>query len=136
MGINIIFGIKKLKAFLSLFLPTALLDHFEIEQIQELGEVSHKRMIYHIHLTEKNELPQGYTKDTYESKGFYKPKTIQDFPIRGKAVYFVIKRRRWRDKITKQELKSDYSFIAEGSKLTSELSDFLKGTGRDPRRHH
>ena len=125
-----------MKELLSLFLPEALLDHFDIEFTQELGEVSHKRMIYHIHLTEKNELPQGYTKGYYESKGFYKPKIIQDFPIRGKAVYLVIKRRRWRDKTTKKELKSDYSFIAEGSKLTKELSDFLKGTGRDPRRHH
>lgn len=125
-----------MKTFLSLFLPEALLEHFDIELIQELGDVSHKGMIYHIHLTEKNVLPQGYTKDNYESKGFYNPKTIQDFPIRGKAVYFVIKRRRWRDKDTKQVLKSDYSFIAEGSKLTSELSDFLKGTGRNPRRHH
>ena len=33
------------------------------------------------------------------------------------------------------EIKSDYSFIADGSKLTVELSDFLKGTGRDPRRY-
>ena len=125
-----------MKEFLSLFLPEALLDHFDIELIQELGEVSHKRMIYHIYLTEKNELPLGYIKGGYESKGYYNSKVIQDFPIRGKAVYFVIKRRRWRHKTTKQELRSDYSFIAEGSKLTSELSDFLKGTGRDPRRHH
>lgn len=125
-----------MKEFLSLFLPESLLNHFDVELIQELGEISHKCMIYHIHLTEKNNLPQGYTKAQFESKGFYKPKTIQDFPIRGKAVYFVVKRRRWRDKKTKQELKSDYSFISEGSKLTSELSDFLKGTGRDPRRHH
>jgi hypothetical protein len=125
-----------LKELLSLFLPEALLNHFDIELIQELGEVSHKRMIYHIHLTEQNELPEGYTKTNYESKGFYAPKTIQDFPSRGKAVYLVVKRRRWRHKVTKQELKSDYSFITEGSKLTKELSDFLKGTGRDPRRHH
>lgn len=62
--------------------------------------------------------------------------TIQDFPICGKAVYLVIKRRRWRDKATQSvEIKSDYSFIAEGSKLTVELSDFLKGTDRDPRRY-
>lgn len=93
-------------------------------------------MIYHIYLTEKNELPSGYPKSDFESKGFYCSKTIQDFPIRGKAVYLIIKRRRWRHKLSKQELKSDYSFIAEGSKLTQELSDFLKGTGRDPRRHH
>ena len=125
-----------MKEFLSLFLPESLLNHFDLEVIQELGEISHKRMVYHIHLTEKNELPHGYTKDNYESKGFYKPKIIQDFPIRGKAVYLVIKRRRWRHKDTGQELKSDYSFIAEGSKLTNELSAFLKGTGRDPRRHH
>ena len=125
-----------MKELLSLFLPEALLNHFDIEFTQELGEVKHKRMIYHIHLTEKNELPIGYDNNQYESKGFYKPKIIQDFPIRGKAVYLVIKRRRWRNKTTKQELKSDYTFIAEGSKLTQELSDFLKGTGRDPRRHH
>jgi hypothetical protein len=47
-----------------------------------------------------------------------------------------IRRRRWRSKADKSiEVKSDYSFIAEGSKLTIELSDFLKGTGRDPRRY-
>ena len=39
-----------------------------------------------------------------------------------------------RDKNDKSiEVKSDYSFIAEGSKLTIELSYFLKGTVRDPR---
>jgi len=32
-------------------------------------------------------------------------------------------------------IKSDYSFVTEGSKLTIELSDFLKGTGRDPSRY-
>jgi hypothetical protein len=67
-------------------------------------------------------------------KGFYTSKTIQDFPIRGKACYLVIKRRRWRLKVDKKvEIKSDYSFISEGSKLTAELSDFLKGTGRNRR---
>lgn len=33
------------------------------------------------------------------------------------------------------EVKSDYWFIAEGSKLTIEVSNFLKDTGRDPRRY-
>ena len=119
-----------------MFLPEGLLSHFDIDYTEELGEVSPKRMVYHIYLREKNELPEGYKRANYESKGFYNPKIIQDFPIRGKAVYLVIKRRRWRHKLTKEEIKSDYSFLAEGSKLTSELSDFLKGTGRDPRRYH
>lgn len=121
---------------LSLFLPKSLLEHFSIIEYQELCELSYKREIYHIHLTENNELPVGYKRSEYESKGFYKPKIIQDFPIRGKAVYLVIKRRRWRHKISGDIIKSDYSFIAEGSKLTKELSDFLKDTGREPRRHH
>jgi transposase len=68
--------------------------------------------------------------DEFESKGFYERALIQDFPIRGKAVYLGIRRRRWRNKNDKSiDVKSDYSFIAEGSKLTIELSDFLKGTG-------
>jgi transposase len=93
-------------------------------------------MVYNIHLEEKNVLPQGYTNDDYESKGFHLPKTIQDFPIRGKAVYLIIKRRRWRHKEHGKIIQSDYSFIADGSKLTEELSAFLKGTGRDPRRYN
>ena len=131
-----IFVRKKLKEILSLFLPESLLNHFDIDSTQELCEVSHKRHIYHIHLTEKNNLPKGYTNSEYQSKGFYDAKTIQDFPIRGKAVYLVIRRRRWRHKESQTVIKSDYSFISEGSKLTQELSVFLKDTGRDPRRHH
>ena len=118
---------------LSIFLPESLLNHFDLLEVKELCEASSKKMIYHIELTEKNELPKAYNRIDYESKGFYPPKVIQDFPIRGKAVYLVIKRRRWREKQSRAEIKSDYSFIAEGSKLTLELSDFLKGTGRDPR---
>jgi hypothetical protein len=51
-------------------------------------------------------------------------------------VYLGIKRRRWRCKTNKNiEIKSDYSFITDGSKLTIELADFLKYTGFDPRRY-
>jgi hypothetical protein len=90
-------------------------------------------MIYHIELAEKNNLPKNYNRLNYESKGFYPEKTIQDFPIRGKTVYLVIKRRRWREKQSRIEIKSDYSFTTEGSKLTIELSDVLKDTGQEPR---
>lgn len=117
------------------FLPEQLVHHFEITDIQELGEIKYKRMVIEISLEEKNALPSGYDKSKYESKGFLPECRIQDFPIRGKAVYLKIKRRRWRHKETRQEIKSDYSFIAEGARLTEELSDFLKATGRDPRRY-
>lgn len=121
---------------LSIVLPQDLLTYFEIVNFKELGDVSIKKDCLHIYLEEKNRLPKGYSTTEYESKGFSSSKQVQDFPIRGKAVYLHIKTRRWRDKKTKsKQIRNDYSFIAEGSKLTVELSDFLKDTGRDPRRY-
>ena len=123
-------------SMLSLFLPEELLLHFDIVDFKELGDIQTKKDCIYIYLDEKNIMPQGYDSTEYESKGFYERTLIQDFPIRGKAVYLGIRRRRWRNKSDKSiEIRGDYSFIAEGSKLTVELSDFLKGTGRDPRRY-
>lgn len=120
----------------SSFLPEGLLTHFDIIDFKELGDLQTKKDCIYIYLDEKNILPGDYIIDEFESKGFCDRTLIQDFPIRGKAVYLGIRRRRWRNKTDKSiEVKSDYSFIAEGSKLTIELSDFLKGTGRDPRRY-
>ena len=118
----------------SWFLPEGLLSHFDIVDFKELGDLQTKKDCFYIYLDEKNILPKNYKDTEFESKGFYERALIQDFPIRGKVVYLGIRRRRWRNKNDKSiEVKSDYSFIAEGSKLTIELSYFLKGTVRDPR---
>ena len=118
------------------FLPEGLLSHFDIVDYKELGNLQTKKDCLYLYLDEKNILPKGFNAVEFESKGFYERTIIQDFPIRGKAVYLGIRRLRWRNKIDKSiEVKSDYSFIAEGSKLTVELSAFLKDTGRDPRRY-
>jgi len=125
------------KEIVRFILPEDILKYFDIIKVEELGEVSTKRMVLQIELEEKNRIPEGYDSEQYESKGFYPIKIIQDFPIRGKAVYLAIKRRRWRNKTNKKEIiHNDYSIIAEGSKITRELSDFLKDTGRDPGRYH
>jgi hypothetical protein len=121
---------------LSNFLPAGLLEHFVITDFKEAVRNEEKQTSFFIYLEEKNELPEGYEASSYESKGFYGEKTVQDFPIRGKALYLVVKRRRWRLKSDPNIIiKSDYSFIADGVKLTQEVSDFLKGTGRDPGRY-
>lgn len=117
-------------------LPTKLLDHFIITKVEELPDTAGKDMDIYIDIEEKNILPEGYDSAKYESKGFFPAKTIQDFPLRGKALYLRIKRRRWRNKDDKNEIiYNDHSLIAKGVKLTQELADFLKGTGRDPRRY-
>lgn len=117
-------------------LPSKLLDHFIITKVEELPDKSGKDMDIYLDLEEKNILPESHDSSKYESKGFFSVKTIQDFPLRGKALYLRIKRRRWRNKENKNEvIYNDYSQIAKGVKLTQELADFLKGTGRDPRRY-
>jgi len=88
------------------------------------------RLTFLISLEERNIILGDVDGTQYESKGFTEI-TLQDFPVRGKAVYLTIKRRRWRHKKEAGKIiRNDFSFVAEGSGLTKELSDFLKGTGR------
>jgi len=91
--------------------------------------VEDKEEYWVIEFEEKNELPEGHPSEDYESKGFMESKLIQDFPLRGRAVYLRIKKRRWRHKKTGGVIKRDFSFMADGSKFTQELSDFLKAAG-------
>ena len=89
-----------------------------------------------IEFEERNEVPNDYTAAQYESKGFMESKLIQDFPLRGRAVYLRVKKRRWRHKTTGEIIKRNFSFIADGSKFTQELSDFLKDAGQYASRYH
>ncbi len=117
-------------SIISHFLPKDLLEHFSITGLLELCEVKSKQVYFEIYLEENNKILQDVDATDYESKGLTEI-TIQDFPIRGKAVYLRIKRRRWRHKTNPSIIiRNDFSIVAEGSGFTQELSDFLKGTGR------
>jgi hypothetical protein len=119
------------KELINHFLPKNLLLHFSITHLVELCEVKSRQSYFEIYLEENNEiLVAGIDASLYESKGLSEI-TIQDFPIRGKAVYLKIKRRRWRLKTDSGKIiRNDFTYIAEGSGFTQELSDFLKSTGR------
>lgn len=119
------------KELISHFLPKNLLFHFSITDLVELCEVKSRQSYFEIYLEENNEiLAAGIDASLYESKGLSEI-TIQDFPIRGKAVYLKIKRRRWRLKTDAGKIiRNDFTYIAEGSGFTRELSDFLKSIGR------
>jgi hypothetical protein len=101
-----------------------------------LCAVATKKEYWLIDFEESNEIPKGYNAADYESKGFMESKLIQDFPLRGRGVYLRIRKRRWRDKKTSAIIKRDFSFIADGSKFTKELSDFLKDGGQYANRYH
>lgn len=117
-------------SIVSHFLPAGLLEYFTLKDVKELCSLKDKTVYFEINLEENNRILGNIDASQYESKGFTEI-TLQDFPIRGKAVYLVIKRRRWRHKQDPSKvIRNDFSFVAEGSVLTKELSDFLKGTGR------
>ena len=113
-----------------------MVEYFEITKYQELCSVQDKLEYVVVEFVERNELPNGYGFDEYETKDFMSSKLIQDFPIRGKGVYLRIVKRRWRHKQTGAIIKRDYSFMAEGSKFTAELSDFLKDASGYATRYH
>lgn len=120
-------------SILSLFLPSGMLDYFTIDSYEEYVDSKTKNSCIKVHLTEKSLIPEGYKADEFESKGFVSPVVVQDFPIRGKQIFLSLKCRRWRRKDDKSvTIRRDFSFLADGVKMTTDLVDFLKDTGRDP----
>lgn len=108
--------------------PEELLKYFKIVETSIKTHPKHNEEYIEVVFEEHNELPEGYTSDEYESKGFFS-KRIQDFPLRGKAVFIELRRRRWRHKDTGVQITRDFTFLAKGSSFTAELADFLKQGG-------
>lgn len=115
-----------------LLLPKGVQDYFEIIKIEQID----KEQRVYIHLEEKNELPAGYANTEYESKGFHKEITVQDFPLRGRAAFLLIKRRRWRNKTTGEIIERDWHLVAEGTRITQDFAAFLKEFDRYKNRHN
>ena len=97
--------------------PSDLMDYFIISGFQILCSLPTKTEYWLIDFQEKNELPLVYSFTDYETKDFMESSFLQDFPLRGKAVFLRIKKRRWRHKQSGSVIKRDYSFIAEDSKF-------------------
>jgi hypothetical protein len=109
------------------FLPPEIVTHFDIIEISESETDSGLTMT--IHLDEKHIYPDGYSMETVESKGFIKATSVSDFPIRGKGVRLLIRRRKWVDKITGRSVSRSYGDLKHpGTNYTSEFGHFFKGT--------
>ena len=71
-----------------LLLPEGTLEYFDLVDVKEsVNEVV-------IYLEEKNIVPEKYADQDTESKGFYDPVIVQDFPLRGKKVFLNISQQR------------------------------------------
>lgn len=112
---------------LSLFLPAGTLDYFDLT-----NHVSQETCLI-LFLEEKASIPQEYSHLRLHSKGFLPEIEVQDFPIRGKAVYLRVKRRRWEDPETGQTYSRDWNLVASGTRVTAEFGAFLKALLRQSR---
>ncbi len=95
---------------------------FNIINIEIYGNIALKEEFMVVYFQKRNLLPSEYSQADYETKDFVESKLIQDFPIRGRAVYLKIKIPRWRYKQTEQIIKSQYQFASDSGKFTQELA--------------
>lgn len=112
------------QGLIELFLPEGILEYFQVTSVKKQEDT------IQINLEEKNTIPEEYAGQKLLSKGFYDVVTIQDFPVRGKACYLKIKRRRWTVESTGQIVSRDWSLVAKGTRLTEEFAAFLKAVHR------
>ena len=101
-----------------LLLPEGTLDYFDIVDVKESGS---EVVIY---LEEKNVVPLEYAGKETESKGFYDPVVVQDFPLRGKKVFLNIRRRRWILKPDNSYISRDWRILAADTRLTQDFAFF------------
>lgn len=108
------------KNFLDLILPQGILEYFLLTDFtSSTSEIS-------LYLEGKNMIPEEYGSDKLISKGFFDEITVQDFPLRGKAVYLHIRRRRWLNQTTGAVVFRDWNMVAQGTRMTTEFASFLK----------
>ena len=114
------------KELLAAFLPEHTLDYFRVAKFKKDDrEIA-------IVLEEKNEpppLPPELRGKRIQSKGFWKI-TVDDFPIRGRKVKLLFRRRVWKVEGQKELLKRDIPLTAAGTQLEQEFARFLKAGSR------
>lgn len=106
---------------ISLILPEGLLDLFEIVNVATDNET-------HINIwLDERHIPPQNMETTYFSKGFTPESVIQDFPVRGKALFLHIRKRKWLNLKTNQIINKSFDLTHIGTRLSKEFTAFLKG---------
>lgn len=109
---------------ISLILPDGILEYFRVTEIKKEHET------YFISLEEKNIPPDQYKNTKLTSHGFHNTATIQDFPLRGKPCFLLVKRRRWLQEDAGKVVSRDWDIVAQGTRITQDFATFLKGINR------
>ncbi len=111
----------EIEKLLKYLFPQEIYDYFDLVNLEE--DNTGRLLLY---LDEKAIKPTEHSDKELISKGFDDPVQIQDFPIRDKAVYIVVRRRKWMDKATGNIYSTNWNLTAKGTSYTSEFAAFLK----------
>ena len=112
---------EQMLSILELILPKEILEHFTVVNLL----IQSKEV--HLYLDERNELPVEYQNEKLLSKGFHPEAVIQDFPLRNKALYLHVRRRKWEIESTGKIVSKSWNLMAEGTRYSNEFATFLKG---------
>lgn len=102
-------------------LPEEIFEYFEITKVDIDTDV------IAVHLDELNSPPGDYSNDKLFSKGFHEAIVFQDFPIRDKAVYLHVRKRKWQIESSGKIVSRQWDLSAKGSRYTKGFATFLKG---------
>ena len=102
-------------------LPSELFEYFDLVDLKETRDNT-----LSFYLDEKNIKPQDLLNQQVVCNGFNNPVTIQDFPLREKRVYLIVRRRKWKDKETGNIYTRTWDLTAKGTSYSKEFAAFLK----------
>lgn len=102
-------------------LPEELFEYFDLVSIKET-----KAKELNLYLDEKKVFPPEHKDKSLISYGFDEPIKVQDFPLRKKSVYLIVRRRKWQEKETGKIYSRSWDITAGGSSYSKEFADFLK----------
>ena len=99
----------KPERLLRAILPDVLIDNFEIVNFDKSADR------FDIYLDEKKvQLKEDKTNPDIISYGFGEYRTIQDYPIRGRATYLHVRKRKWLDKSSNEIFSYDWDLSEFG----------------------
>jgi hypothetical protein len=107
---------KLLKALL----PEEIFKYFEIiKVVVNLTTID-------VHLDELNLPSPAFKNLKLISKGFHPAVIVQDFPLRERAMFLHVRRRKWQVESTGEIVSNKWDTTAKGTRYTKGFAAFLK----------
>ena len=112
-----------LPELLRILVPEEYLENFELFEVRNLPNC------WEIELHEKfSNVPKPLLEKEVVSDGYCNSISIMSHCFSLKKVFLVIRRRKWKERGSKEHFSNEYKFTPGGAKITKELAVFLKGS--------